>query len=437
MNRIVVAFVLVAGMIPAMCLAQMDDAERIRIQGSQTLGDRVLPAIIEGWMRVAGFTRIQRRHAGSALEIAATRDGEPLVFEIEGKGTARGYSDLIDGNTDVVMAARTATAAELNAAWQLGKLDSPEQQYVVALDALATVVNPENPLASLSVGDLNRIVSGRVRDWKELGGKPGPIHLHVVDGGQADLVRQILRAGTVVRADARHHPDRDFLLAALAADAGGIGLVRVPGAIPGRVKVLAMSAGSAGARAIAPTSVNLRTEEYPLVRRLYLVGGPLMSAFGRSLANYAVSPEGQAIVERNGFLSLMPRLMAEPVPTNAPAEYRQLVQGATRVSTNLRFAENASLLDPRTAQDLPRLASLLRTAKEIILVSFVAPDPKLPFRALVTSQERADFAASQLQAAGLLPTRVRGFGGVLPLDGAPSRGGFGGSRDERVEIWVR
>ena len=88
-------------------------------------------------------------------------------------------------------------------------------------------------------------------------------------------------------------------------------------------------------------------------------------------------------------------------------------------------------------QDLPRLASLLTTAREIILVGFAAPDTKLPFRALVTSQERADFAASQLQAAGLLPRRVRGFGGAMPLIGAASRSGFGTSRDERVEIWVR
>jgi phosphate transport system substrate-binding protein len=313
-------------------------------------------------------------------------------------------------------------------------LDSPEQQYVVALDALAVVTSPGNPVTRLSVADLDRVVSGRVRDWKELGGKPGPIHLHVVDGGEAELVRQMLGAGTVVRADAIHHANRVSLCAALAGDASGIGLVRVPGAIPRGVQALAISAGG---RAVAPTSVNLRAEEYPLVRRLYLVGGPLMTALGRSLANYAVSPEGQAIVERQGFLSVMPRLLPAPVPANAPKEYRQLVQGATRVSTNLRFAENTSLLDPRTAQDLPRLANTLAKAREIILVGFAAPDPKLPFRALVTSQERADFAASQLQAAGLMPKRVRGFGGAMPLVGAASHGGFGGSRDERVEIWVR
>lgn len=369
MIRYCVCFLLLAGFLSDAASAQTDDAERVRIHDSQTLGDGVVPA----------------------------------------------------------------TATELDEAWQLGRLNAPDQQYVVALNALAVVVGPTNSLASLGVSNLRRVVSGRVRDWQELGGKPGPIHLHVIDGGQVDLVRQVLGAQTVVRNDAQHHAYRASLLAALATDANGMGLVRVPGGLPG-MHVLAISAGGC---AVLPSSMNLRAEEYPLVRRLYLVGGQLMTALGRSLANFEVSPAGQAIVERQGFLSVMPRLLDSPVPANAPAEYRTLVQGASRVSTNLRFAENTSLLDPRSAQDLPRLAALLAQSREVILIGFAAPDPKVPFRSLVTSQERADLAASQLQAAGLMPKRVRGFGGALPLDGASSHGGFGGSRDERVEIWVR
>ncbi len=432
--RTFLASLMLAYALPGIASAQSDDAERVRIHGSQTLSDRVLPAIVEGWLGEAGYSGIRHRRAGPALEIAATRDGEPIVFEIASSSTAQGYTDLIDGNAEITMAARPATAAEKDAAWQLGQLDAPEQQYVVALDALAAVTSRSNAVDRLSVADLGRIVSGRVRDWKELGGKPGEIHLHVVDGAESDLLRQVLRAGTSVRSDARHHRDRDALIAALVADTNGIGLIRMPGAVPGNVRVLAISAGG---RAVAPTSVNLRAEEYPLVRRLYLVGGPLMGALGRALANYAISPEGQAIVEGHGFISVMPRLFVASIPSNAPEEYRQLLQGATRVSTNLRFAENTSLLDSRTVQDLPRLATTLSHFREIILVGFVAPDPELPYRALVTSQERADFVASQLQVAGLTAKRVRGFGGALPLVGAASRGGFGGSRDERVEIWVR
>ena len=78
------------------------------------------------------------------------------------------------------MAARPATPKELDDAWLLGRLDSPEQQYVIALDALAVVVSLGNPVTNISVATLRRIVSGRVRDWQEWGGKPGSIHVHAI-----------------------------------------------------------------------------------------------------------------------------------------------------------------------------------------------------------------------------------------------------------------
>ena len=154
--------------------AQDDSVERVRIRGSQTLASGLVPAVASSWLRDIGYGDIRVVRKGAALtEIHAVRDDLPLIVEIGASSSARGFTDLVDGNTQVAMMTRRPTAAELDAGWQLGDLGSQDQEFVLALDGVAVVVNQRNPIAGLSLPQLQRIFAGQVRDWRELGGAAG------------------------------------------------------------------------------------------------------------------------------------------------------------------------------------------------------------------------------------------------------------------------
>jgi len=123
-------------------IAQDDTTERLRLHGSNTVGTHLMPALVQSWLEAMGYESISQRATSPHLtEIYATRDDVPLIVEIEKRGSTAGIADLIEGNTELAIMARRPNAQEIDSAWQLGDLGSPDQEFVVALDAITAIVN--------------------------------------------------------------------------------------------------------------------------------------------------------------------------------------------------------------------------------------------------------------------------------------------------------
>ena len=417
--------------------AHAQTPERLRLQGSNVLGEDLAPALVQAWLAESGYDAPSTRRRGDTLEIAARRGSESLVVEIRGNGSAGAFAGLVAGDAEVGMSARPPDARELDAAWLIGKLRSPDQEYVVALDGLRIVVHPDNPLQALSQRQLRDVFAGRVRDWSQLGGRAGAITVVglVPRSGNHELLSQLVLDGGRQHAGTRVVADSRALAAAVAADPRAIGYLPLR-AEPAGVRALAVSAG---ADAVAPTRVNLAAEDYPLVRRLYFYGAQMMSALGRSFAVYAVSPAGQRVVASRGHVALSPQPLPAAPTAGPPAEYAQMLEGAHRLNVTLRFGSEYTILDSRGVQDLERLAAFMaepaNRGRELMLMGFADADTGGPAAALFLSHDRVDFVADQLRKAGLAVTRQRGFGGSAPL--------FAGDRDraryvnERIELWLR
>lgn len=418
--------------------ARGSEPELLRIHGSNVLGDELVPALAQAWLRESGFEQAPPRRRAGLVEIDAARGDERLRVQIRSDGSASAFRDLIAGEAEVGMAARPPTTQELEDAWLIGKLRSPDQEFVVALDGLRIVVHPDNPLRALDRAQLKRIFTGQVRDWAQLGGRPGPI---VVAGrrpesGTHGLLSQVVLDGGHQASIARTFADNAALLAAVARDPAAIGYLPLAGADPDGVRALAISDGGA---ALAPSRINALSEDYPLVRRLNFHGAQLMSAYGRSFANFAVSPAGQEVVARRGYLALLPAELDTAPRDGAPAEYSTMLAGAHRLATTLRFGHEYTVLDSRGVQDLDRLAAFMRTPankdRELMLMSFADAGTGGPASALFLSHDRVDFVADLLRDAGVAITRQRGFGSTDPLRaGAGERTRY---VNERIELWVR
>lgn len=424
----------------------MANAERVRIHGSNTVGARLMPALAVSWLRDIGYEHIRTvRRRPTLTEIHARRDGHPLVVEIASSSSARGFADLVDGRAQIAMMTRRPDAAEVDAAWQLGNLASPEQEFVVALDGVAIVVNRRNPVAALSVAQLQRAFSGATHDWAELGDGRGGLRLHRIAAPSAsrDLFDTRVMRGARHASTSQTHPGTRALLAAIAADPLAIGFVSLRAPLPDGVRAVAISEGG---QAIAPSRLGVLSEDYPLTRRLYLYGGQMMGALSRSLALYTLTLPGQRAVDRAGHLALTLRPGHGIGQVAGPGDYRELVGAAVRLPISLRFNFDlgdtggvaSSIYDSRAVRDIERLAAFMRMPpnrdRKLVLVGFTDVAAGSSVAALMVSNDRADMLAQELMALGVPVERARGMGSALPVMRRATEPGR--YRNERVEVWL-
>ncbi|WP_235577906.1 substrate-binding domain-containing protein [Pseudoxanthomonas sp. Root630] len=434
LNATVMVAMLCCACAPA--VAQDVEAERLRIHGSNTVGAEVMPRIVDAWLRSIGYTGIERRTPRPGrTEIAAVRDGEALVVEIDRRGSASGFQSLVEGNAELAMMARAPTAAERYAAWQLGDLASPEQEFTVALDGLAIVVNDRNPVRKISVAQLRDIAAGRIRSWSQLGGEDAPILVHAGPeaGGSREFLQQRVMLGGASSGITAHARLRQAARA-VADDRHAMAIVELATRIPAGTRTLAVSDGGG---AVLPSRLNVSSEDYPLVRRYRLYGAPLMSALGRSLALYAVGREGQRAVEGTGLQSVMLRTALQPAQVTGAQAYRDAVAGATRLPVGMRFnmGSLSTLFESRSALDMERLVAFMRLprnqGRSLVVVAFADHDPGNRLLPTMLSNERADMVAGYLTRNGIPVARSVGLGDLRPLAGGGRR-----DRNERVEVWL-
>lgn len=418
------------------------DAERVRIHGSQTMANLV-PQVAQAWLRDIGYADIRRTRVGATTEIHATRDGQPVIVEIAASSSALGFQDLVDGNAQIAMMTRRPDAAELDAGWQLGDLASHDQEFVLALDGAAVVVHRDNPVARLSLAQLRRVLSGQVRDWREVGGR-GVVHLHMIATANSarDLVDERVMQGAAY-APAQSHADGQALVLAIARDPGAIGFVTLRQPWGANVRPVALSEGG---RAVAPTRLSVQSEDYPLTRRFYLYGSQMMGALSRSFALYAMGKRGQDAVATAGHFAVTVRPGYQPPTLAGPREYRELLAQATRLPLSLRFNFSgnndsgiaSSVYDSRSLRDIDRLVAFMalpvNRGRRLLVVGFGDSVAGSAVASTMMSNDRADLVAHELMARGLPVLHARGMGAQAPLAGSGMPNAR--FRNERVEIWM-
>lgn len=402
-------------------------AQPLRIHGSNTVGERLMPALVEAWLGEQGHSGVRREP--QALDELVIRTGDGVSVQLHSHGSSTGFADLEGRRADLAMSSRPITEAERQ---RLGDV----REIVIALDGLAVIVHPSNGLAQIELRELRRVFAGEISDWSQLGGRAGRIALHARDdrSGTYDTFRSLVLGSAPLSRQAQRYESTEALAAAVARDPNAIGFVGLAG-VAG-VRALTVADG-AGAR--APSAREVAVEDYALARRLFLYAPARMDARMQSLLSYALSDAGQRIVESTGFVSQRVQAFEPELPADAPGEYRELVQGARRLSLNLRFDEGSIGPDSKALADLERLAEFMRQPAQqgrfLLLVGFADAGEVTPLQAEALSNDRADQVADRMEGLGLRPRSVRGMGGrlLLSADDSPR----GRARNRRVEVWVR
>lgn len=322
------------------------------------------------------------------------------------------------------------------------------------------ITHRSNPIRSVSVAEIAAIFSGAIDNWAQLGGPDAAINLYSrnTDSGAFEAFQSLVLTpnGLDLAGDATQFEDSAELSDAVAADPQGIGFTGLAFGRQARVLPIRQECGLLS----YPTTFAVKTEEYPLSRRLYLYtspdGGP---AHARRLVEFALSEDARPYVESAGFISVQPEgqslsnqgdrlahaIVAEQeFSLDLMREMLLEFQGAERLSTTFRFTPGSSQLTAKSQGDAQTLAEQLAAGgfagREVLLVGFTDAIGQFDLNREL-SRRRAqgvlDVLTNAVPPGALNSTavEVRGYGELTPVGCNNTFSGRVANR--RVEVWVR
>ena len=414
--------------------------QELRLQGSNTIGAKLAPALARAWLQAKGYGDIKEQETAPEEERVVGRNGrgDTLAVVIRAHGSTTAFSGLLAKEADVGMASRPIKDKEVVELADRGAMNRPACEHVVGLDGIAVIVNPANPIDTLDTNTIRDIFSGRITKWSQLGGPARPIHVYARDdkSGTYDTFKHlVLSKEAPLTAAAKRFESNADLSDSVAADADGIGFVGLP--YVRQSKALAVS--EQGTRAIRPDAFSVATEDYVLARRLFLyVPSAPANPLAQEFASFALADHGQTVVEQVGFVSQHIIAGNMVAADDAPEEYRDLTRNARRLSLNFRFLSGSAELDSKAHRDVERLLSYMARSEfsgsRLLLLGFADHNEVMPYHSLELSVQRVDTVADLLIRQGVEPARVRGYGSALPV--ASNDNNVGRQKNRRVEVWI-
>lgn len=420
--------------------APPDGTTILRIHGSNTVGAKLAPMLVAGLFEAKGLQSVRIAPAGKENEQRVTaldERGKTIQALVAAHGTGTGFAGLKDGTADLAAASRPIKQSEAQSLAALGDMRSAESEQVIAIDGLAVIVHPDNPVQSLSVEQVARLFSGEIANWRELGGANAAVELHARDdqSGTYDTFKELVLGsqGKTLATNATRYESNDALSLAVSRRSGAIGFVGL--ASVGKSKALAITDGDS--QPMPPTTALVATEDYPLSRRLFLYADPQkQSKWTREFLTFVHSPAGQAIVENSGYVAQAIAPIRLPAQAAMPAAYQQLAREAQRLTVNFRFAEGSAQLDNKAQRDVQRLIDYLNSHDKqmnaAVLVGF-GDARNDPARTALLSKLRAMAVRRELARGGILVKEINGLGDQLPV---ASNSEAGRIKNRRVEVWV-
>jgi len=431
----------------------------LRMSGSNTIGAKLAPELMKSWLQSMGASDIgvnQIKVDGKFVPetvVSASLNKQQVQFEIRAHGSGEAFKHLKEKSADIGMSSREVKTEEIASLAALGNMKGRASEHVLALDGIAVIVAPSNPLASIGKQELMGVFCGKTDNWEHLNAGHGGINVYVRpnNSGTFDTFKHLVCGSKPLVASAKAVEDSAELEAAVARDPAGIGFIGLP--YVKTAKALAVSDGSESV-AFAPTTLTIKKEYYALSRRLFFyTPANSENPYVNQFINYALSPAGQSVVRSVGFVDLsvvVPEDIKKPdllagssckLSNNWRGEdrnkYCDIKATMKDLAVPFRFNTGSSELDNRAWQDLKRVLDALagrNEPRQIQLVGFA--DAQGSYAANVgLSVDRALAVKDALRTLGLSNIEIVGFGQELPV--RDNSNAEGREQNRRVEVWVK
>jgi len=225
-----------------------------------------------------------------------------IEISVTGGGSGTGFAALLNKTTDICAASRQIKNQELKLA---SEKNIKPKEIVVARDGIAVVVNPANPLNSLSIEQIGKIYTGAYANWKQLGGPEAEIVVLSRESSSGTYVffqEHVLKMNDYTP-KALLMPATSSIIQAVEADKWAIGYVGLGYAVEAGNKVKALSV-SDGGKTVAPSEATVKSGEYSISRPLYLYTNGEPTGATKQIIDFCLGAEGQKIVRETGYITV-------------------------------------------------------------------------------------------------------------------------------------
>jgi phosphate transport system substrate-binding protein len=226
-------------------------------------------------------------------------------ISVTGGGSGTGIAALVNGTVNIANASREMTPEEIAAA---GKNGHDPVQFTVAGDAIAVVVNPGNPVKGLTLQQLSDIYTGKIKNWREVGGEDRPIVLLSRESNSGtyvyfleNVIRQGQKSDLMFSPNTLLMPSSEGISVEVRQNPNAIGYDGLGYVTPDQKTVPV--AKTTGAPYVLPSVETVNNGSYPISRSLFMYTGGQPQGAEKAYLDWILS-DGQAQVQELGFVPL-------------------------------------------------------------------------------------------------------------------------------------
>lgn len=238
---------------------------------------------------------------------AYQREHPEISISVTGGGSGTGIAALINGTVDIANASRQMKEEERAQAESNGVTPV---EFTVARDAIAVVVNRDNPVEALTIDQISDIYSGAIDNWAQVGGEDRPIvrlSRETNSGTHVFFLENVLRKGekdnhTLFSMDTLLLPSSEGITAEVRQNPNAIGYDGL-GYVTPEVKVVAVSSGE-DKPYVLPSAETVNSGQYPIARDLYMYTAGEPGGQIQAYLNWIHGQQAQSIVTELGFVPI-------------------------------------------------------------------------------------------------------------------------------------
>jgi phosphate transport system substrate-binding protein len=226
-------------------------------------------------------------------------------ISVTGGGSGTGIAALINGTVDIANASRKIKEEEIADAQGNG---IEPVEHIIARDAIAVIVNPQNPVSQLTLKQISDIYSGKISNWSEVGGEDRPIvrlSRETNSGTHVYFLETVLRLGnsddkTLFSMDTLLLPSSEGIIAEVRQNPNAIGYDGL-GYVPKDLKMIAIAEQEGGAY-VLPSISTVNDKTYAIARDLYMYTDGEPTGIIKDYLDWILDSEAQEIVAELGFV---------------------------------------------------------------------------------------------------------------------------------------
>ena len=232
-----------------------------------------------------------------------------ISISVTGGGSGTGIAALMNGTVDIANASRSIKPEEVEAIKANG---NEPVEFVIARDAIAIVINPNNPVDELTLQQISDIYSGKIKNWSEVGGEIRPIvrlSRETNSGTHVYFLEEVLRLGdknnkTFFSPETLLLPSSEGIGAEVRQNPNAIGYDGL-GYVTHDMKVVAVARDS-NSPFVMPSAETVNLGEYPIARDLYMYTDGQPTDVIATYLEWILSDDAQKIVTELGFVPINP-----------------------------------------------------------------------------------------------------------------------------------